>query len=126
MQYQDGGNHLSDVREYMEKAWKAVEASDLPKFYFDLKAAKAALQKNQTPWTPGISIIVAMNKALDLLFEEGLENVFIRHRILAMATQKAAIALGLEFLVTEPVPVQYLRQPGFSPPSTMRSGVRNT
>ena len=85
-----------------EKAWKAIEVSDIPRFYFDLRAAKVALQKNQTPWTPGISIIVAMNKALDLLFEEGLENMFKRHRILAMATQEAAIAIGLEFLVTDP------------------------
>ena len=84
------------------KAWKAIEVSDISRFYFDLKAAKASLQKNQTPWTPGISIIVAMNKALDLLFEEGLENVFERHRILAMATREAAIALGLELLVAEP------------------------
>ena len=85
-----------------EKAWKAIEVSDIPRFYFDLRAAKVALQKNQTPWTPGISIIVAMNKALDLLFEEGLENMFKRHRILAMATQEAAEALGLEFLVEDP------------------------
>lgn len=85
-----------------EKAWKSIETSDLPRFYFDLKAARASLQKNQTPWTPGISIIVAMNKALDLLFEEGIENVFERHRILAMATQEAAKALGLELLVAEP------------------------
>lgn len=85
-----------------EKAWKAIEISDIQRFYFDLKAARAALQKNQTPWTPGISIIVAMNKALDLLLEEGLENIFKRHRTLAMATQEAAAALGLEFLVKEP------------------------
>ncbi len=85
-----------------EKAWKAIEVSDIPRFYFDLKAAKAALQKNQTPWTPGISIIVAMNKALDLLFEEGLENVFKRHGVLAKATQEAAMALGLEFFVAKP------------------------
>jgi serine---pyruvate transaminase len=84
-----------------DKAWKAIETSDIPKFYFNLNAARAALQKNQTPWTPGISIIVAMNKALDLLFEEGLENMFERHRILALATQEAASALGLEFLVAE-------------------------
>jgi aspartate aminotransferase-like enzyme len=43
-----------------------------------------------------------MNKALDLLFEEGLENVFKRHRILAMATREAAGALGLELFVADP------------------------
>ncbi|HJX02181.1 MAG TPA: hypothetical protein VJ348_03260, partial [Candidatus Humimicrobiaceae bacterium] len=47
------------------------------------------------------SIIVAMNKALDMVFEEGLENVFERHRVLAMATQKAVEKIGLQLLVKE-------------------------
>ena len=84
-----------------EKAWKLNEKSDIPRFYFDLAAAKNYSQKTppQTPWTPGISIIVAMNKALDMLFEEGLEKVFKRHRVLALATQKAVKKMGLELLV---------------------------
>jgi serine---pyruvate transaminase len=84
-----------------EKAWKLNEKSNIPKFYFDLAAARNYLQKNppQTPWTPGISIIVAMNKALDMIFEEGLEKSFERHRVMALATQKAIEKLGFEQLV---------------------------
>lgn len=86
-----------------EKAWKLNEKSDTPRFYFDLAAAKSYSQKTppQTPWTPGISIIVAMNKALDMVFEEGLENVFKRHRVLALATQKAIEKIGLQLLVKD-------------------------
>ena len=86
-----------------EKAWKLNEKSDIPRFYFDLAAAKNYSQKTppQTPWTPGISIIVAMNKALDMLFEEGLEKVFERHRVLALATQKAVEKIGLQLLVRD-------------------------
>lgn len=86
-----------------EKAWKLNEKSDTPRFYFDLAAAKNYSQKTppQTPWTPGISIIVAMNKALDMVFEEGLENVFERHRVLALATQKAVEKIGLKLLVKD-------------------------
>lgn len=86
-----------------DKAWKLNEKSNLSRFYFDLAAAKNYSQKTppQTPWTPGISIIVAMNRALDMLFEEGLEKVFERHRILALATQKAVEKLGLELLVKD-------------------------
>jgi aspartate aminotransferase-like enzyme len=82
------------------KAWKMIERSDLPRFYFDLNEAKKASSTNppQTPWTPGISIIVAMNKALDMIFEEGIENVFKRHKALALATQNAAEAIGLSLL----------------------------
>ncbi len=86
-----------------EKAWKFNEKSDIPCFYFDLAAAKNYSQKTppQTPWTPGISIVVAMNKALDMLFEESLEKVFERHRVLALATQKAVEKLGLKLFVED-------------------------
>jgi len=86
-----------------DKAWKLNEKSNLPRFYFDLAAAKNYSQKTppQTPWTPGISIIVAMNRAIDMLFEEGLEKVFERHRILALATQKAVEKMGLQLLVKD-------------------------
>jgi len=86
------------------RAWGAVEKSNIPKFYFDLTAAKKYAEKTppQTPWTPGISIIVAMNKALDMFFEEGRENVYRRHRTLALAVQRACEKLGLELLVKDP------------------------
>jgi aspartate aminotransferase-like enzyme len=86
-----------------EKAWKLNETANLPRFYFDLGAARNYAQKTppQTPWTPGISIIVAMNKALDMMFEEGLEKIFERHRILSLATQRAVEKLGLKPLVKD-------------------------
>jgi aspartate aminotransferase-like enzyme len=86
-----------------QKAWPLIEKSNIPKFYFDLIAAKKYSEKTppQTPWTPGISIIVAMNKALDLFFEEGREKVSNRHRVLALATQRACEKLGLELLVKD-------------------------
>jgi len=87
-----------------KKAWAMIEKSDLPRFYFCLHAAKKAADKNppQTAWTPGISIIVAMNKALDMFFDEGRENVYKRHRVNALAVQKACEKLGLEMLVKNP------------------------
>lgn len=83
------------------KAWKLIEKSDLPRFYFDLLIARERLhgELTWTSWTPCISIIIAINKALDMLFEEGLEKVFKRHRILAEATQRAVEKLGLELFV---------------------------
>ncbi len=87
-----------------QRAWQQIEKSNIPKFYFDLVAAKKYVDKNppQTPWTPGISIIVAMNKALDMFFEEGMEAVHERHRVNALAVQKACEKLGLECLVKNP------------------------
>jgi aspartate aminotransferase-like enzyme len=86
-----------------DKAWKLIQKSDLPKFYFDLTTAKNYSLKTppQTPWTPGISIIVAINKALDMLLEEGLEKLFKRHRIMSLAVQKSVEKLGLRLLVED-------------------------
>ncbi len=79
-----------------KKAWKLVEESKCPKYYFDLKVAAKALSKTDTPFTPAIGIIIALNEALRMLLKEGMENIFRRHHKLAQATRAAAQALGLE------------------------------
>jgi aspartate aminotransferase-like enzyme len=81
-----------------EKAWSMQTQSDLPKFYFDLARERKNLLKNQTAWTPAISLIVGLHKSLTLIQEEGLQNVFRRHDLLARATRAATSALGLEML----------------------------
>lgn len=79
-----------------KKAWAKVESSKCPKYYFDLKAAKKAMEKTDTPFTPGISLVIALNAALKIMREDGLENIFNRHRKMADATRSAMKALGLE------------------------------
>ncbi len=78
-----------------EKAKKMMEESKLPKFYFDWKKALKNLEKNTTPWTPGISLIVQLNEAVKMIKEEGLENVFARHIRLSNAIRKGMEAIGL-------------------------------
>jgi aspartate aminotransferase-like enzyme len=79
-----------------DKAWKFVERSNLPKFYFDFKKELKSAQKNQNSFTPAISLFVGLKESLRLIREEGLEAVFRRHEKLAEATRAAAKALGLE------------------------------
>ncbi|MBI5206331.1 MAG: alanine--glyoxylate aminotransferase family protein, partial [Candidatus Firestonebacteria bacterium] len=79
-----------------EKAAKLTEKSKLPKFYWSLKKAKKSLEDGETPFTPAISLVIGLNKALQMIQEEGLENVIIRHAKLAKATREAAKAMGLE------------------------------
>lgn len=62
-----------------DKAWKAVEKSNLPKFYFDLNKARKFQELNQTPNTPAVYNIFAVDEALKMIFEEGLDNVYKRH-----------------------------------------------
>jgi aspartate aminotransferase-like enzyme len=78
-----------------QRAWKAYDRSDLPKAYFDLQAAKAQLEKGSTPSTPAVSLVVALQEALRLMSEEGLEAIIQRHRDLAHATRRGVQALGL-------------------------------
>lgn len=79
-----------------EKAYNCVKNSKLPKYYFDFKKAKKSLDKNDTPYTPAVSLIVALRESLCLIKKEGLENVFKRHKLLAEATRGALIALGFK------------------------------
>lgn len=84
-----------------KKAWKLVETSQCPKYYFDLKSAKKALEKSDTPFTPAIGLIIALNESLKMMREEGLEDIFRRHRKLAEATRAAMLGLGLELFAPE-------------------------
>ncbi|MDD5692406.1 MAG: alanine--glyoxylate aminotransferase family protein [Candidatus Omnitrophica bacterium] len=78
------------------KAWKLAEASKSPRYYLDLRKARKALEKNDTPFTSSITLIIALNEALKMMREDGLENIFARHRKMADAVRAAMKALGLE------------------------------
>ena len=78
------------------KAWKLIESAKSPKYYFDLEAAKKALEKTDTPFTPAINLVVALSEALNMMKADSLENIFLRHKKMAEATRQAMKALGLE------------------------------
>ncbi|HEV8671159.1 MAG TPA: alanine--glyoxylate aminotransferase family protein [Candidatus Limnocylindria bacterium] len=84
-----------------EKAWKFYEKSDLPKAYFDLATYKAALEKGATPATPAVSVYIALQEALRLMAEEGLEAILRRHQNLARATRRGLQALNLTLFADE-------------------------
>ncbi len=79
------------------KAWEIIEKNQSPKYYWDLKAMKKNLEKSTTPFTPAISLITQLSISLQIIKQEGLENVFKRHKLLADATRAAVEALGLKF-----------------------------
>jgi aspartate aminotransferase-like enzyme len=87
---------------FSPKAWKLVEQSTLPKFYFDAKAYKKSLSKKTTPWTPAVTLVIQQKKALDLIKSVGLEKLFEHHRILGDATRAGVKAIGLELLSKNP------------------------
>ena len=87
---------------FSPKAWKFVETSKLPKFYFDIKKARKNLANKTTPWTPAISLIIQQKKALDIVKAMGLAKLFEHHRILGDATRAGVKAMGLDLLARHP------------------------
>lgn len=85
-----------------ERAWERVAKSTLPKYYFDFAKARKSLGGGETPYTPAISLLVGLKESLRLIKEEGLENVFQRHRRLAQATRAGVKTLGLELFSKAP------------------------
>jgi len=79
-----------------DKAWKFAERSNLPKYYFDFKKELKSSKKNQSAYTPAISLFVGLRESLRMIRQEGLEAVFRRHERLAEATRAAVRAIGLE------------------------------
>lgn len=88
-----------------EKAWKAVEAAKLPRFYFDWTTMRKALSKKQTPYTPAVTLITAQQEALRLIREEGIENVWKRTAELAEWTRSEVKGLGLELFPKDPADI---------------------
>jgi aspartate aminotransferase-like enzyme len=79
-----------------QKAWKLIELSKSPRYFFDLRKAKKAIEKTDTPFTPAITLIIALVESLKMMKQDGLAQVFARHKKMADATRQAMKALGLE------------------------------
>ena len=84
------------------KALKAYESSDLPKSYWDWKPMLENNKKGYFPYTPATNLLYGLDEAINMLTEEGLENVFTRHKRFAEATRVAVKAWGLEILCKNP------------------------
>jgi aspartate aminotransferase-like enzyme len=77
-------------------AWERSRHATLPRFYFDWEAMRASLETGSTPFTPAVTIVAALDVALGMLLEEGLEAAFARHAALGRACREGAKAMGLE------------------------------
>jgi aspartate aminotransferase-like enzyme len=79
------------------KAWEIVKRErTVPRFFWDFRRAKAALEKGETAFTPPVSLVYGLREALRMIAEEGLANVIARHRRLSSALRAGCRALGLE------------------------------
>jgi aspartate aminotransferase-like enzyme len=70
--------------------------STAPRFVYDWERTRAAQAKLDAPFTPAVSLVRALDVALGLLLDEGLEAAFVRHARLGRACREGAKAMGLE------------------------------
>jgi aspartate aminotransferase-like enzyme len=84
-----------------QKALGLVQRSRLPGCYFNFSAYKKAIEKNDTPYTPAVNLIIGLSEALKMIKKEGLDNVLNRHKRHAEAVRGAVKALGLELFAPE-------------------------
>jgi alanine-glyoxylate transaminase/serine-glyoxylate transaminase/serine-pyruvate transaminase len=81
-----------------DKALAAAKTAKLPKAYWNWADMLANNASGFYPYTPATGLLYGLDVAIDMLNEEGLDNVFARHERLAEATRRAVTAWGLEIL----------------------------
>lgn len=84
-----------------DKAWRLADKAKNAAFYFNFKRERENQQKNQTAYTPAVSMILGLQEVLRMLKAEGLANVFARHATLAQAMREGVKAAGLTLFPKE-------------------------
>jgi alanine-glyoxylate transaminase / serine-glyoxylate transaminase / serine-pyruvate transaminase len=85
-----------------EKALAAAKANPSMRSYWDWQEVIAFNKVGTFPYTPAINLLRGLREAIDMLEEEGLENVFARHKRHSAATRAAIKAWGLETQCQDP------------------------
>jgi aspartate aminotransferase-like enzyme len=82
----------------------AIEASKkatMPRFYFDFEKHTSYYHKGQTPWTPAVSLFYGLDLALKKMLDEGLDQIFVRHKKIASKVRNAVKEIGLELFAKD-------------------------
>ncbi len=86
---------------FNDKALNAHKLSTSPKFYWDVTLGLEYLAKGQTPFTPAIALFFALQEALQIMQEEGLENILKRHFNYREMVRSSIKAMGLKLLAPD-------------------------
>ena len=84
-----------------DKALKVHEQCKRPSFYFNWTSNLKSVRENTTAFTPAVSLICGLKTALEMMKEEGLENITARHARIAGALRTALKAAGLKLFVKD-------------------------
>lgn len=84
------------------KAWALHKNAKLPRYYVDLARYEKSLKDWDTPFTPALTLVLALREALVRIQQEGMEKVWSRTAKLAAETRQAVKQLGLELFSERP------------------------
>jgi len=85
-----------------QRAWQAVNRSNLPKYYLDYRKAHERGLEGSVPFTPAVTLLAALQYALNRICEDGIQETICRHNRMAIATRSAIKAIGLPLFATSP------------------------
>lgn len=85
-----------------DRAFLKMQQCDLPRYYFDLQIYDRFLNKQQTPWTPAITILYALRAGIDVILKRGLEQNFQLHRDIAQYVRGRIGKMALELFSENP------------------------
>ncbi|MFT5811519.1 MAG: alanine-glyoxylate transaminase/serine-glyoxylate transaminase/serine-pyruvate transaminase, partial [Rubritalea sp.] len=85
-----------------QKAVSMMESAKLPRTYFDFRDMMNANVSGGFPYTPPLQLIYGLRESLNMIFEEGLDNVYARHHRLAEGVRQAVNAWGLKLCAQSP------------------------
>jgi aspartate aminotransferase-like enzyme len=107
-----------------ERAWERARTNQTPRYYFDLHRAREFAHKGETPWTPPISILFALDVALQRYHAEGMTAVWTRHERYASMVRSALERMGFTIVsqprAHSPTVVAAYPPPGIEPKQLLR------
>jgi alanine-glyoxylate transaminase/serine-glyoxylate transaminase/serine-pyruvate transaminase len=86
-----------------DKALAAAKKAKLPRSFWDWEDMLAINEKGFFPYTPSTNLLQGLRVAIQMLHEEGLDNVFARHDRAAEATRRCVRHWGLEIQCQNPL-----------------------
>ncbi len=84
-----------------QRAWEASKVATMPRYYWSFEQHKQFEGKGQTPWTPALSLMYALDESLKIMQAEGLPAIFARHETMTGMLRRGAEAMGLELVVID-------------------------
>lgn len=85
-----------------KKAWNLIKKSTLPRYYYDFTKYEKLVEKSDTPWTPAITLVIGLQKALSMIAEEGIDNSIERHTRDAEFVRNSVTDMGLKLFSKSP------------------------